>query len=77
MDTESIIKELIENHSENDVLAYCTSELVSKHNLVTRALGSKNYEKAAGVIGESSFALGVLAALNAKQNGKKKDITVA
>jgi hypothetical protein len=45
--------------------------------MVTRALGSKNYEKAAGVIGESSFALGVLAALNAKRNGKKKDIAVA
>ena len=77
MNTETLIKELLENHSEADVLAYCTSELVSKYNNVTRALGTKNYEKAAGIMGESMFALAVLVALNNKKSGNKKDIAVA
>jgi hypothetical protein len=77
MNTEKIIKEIIDNHSEAEVLAYCTSELVSKHNMVTRALGSKDYEKAAGVMGESTFALAILAALSESKSGNKKSVTVA
>ena len=77
MNTEKIIKEIVENHSEADVLAYCTSELVSKHNMVTRALGTKDYERAAGVMGESTFVLAILAALSEKKSGNKKSVTVA
>lgn len=77
MDTEKLINEFINNHSESEVLNYCTSELVSKHNLIMRELCSKNYEKAAGAIGESVFPLAILAALNSKKNGKTKTVNVA
>lgn len=77
MNTEKLIQEFVENHSEAEVLAYCTSELVSKYNNVTRALGTKNYEKAAGVMGEAGLTLAILVALNNKKNGNKKDIAVA
>lgn len=78
MNTEDIIKEFVSNHSEEEILAYCSSELISKHNLIIRELCNKNYEKAAGAAGESTFPLAVLAALNTKKNkGNKKDVVVA
>lgn len=77
MDTKSIAKEYVANHSEEEVLAYCTSELVARRNLIMRELCAKNYEKAAGVGGEASLALALLEALNEKKNGTKKNISVA
>ena len=77
MNTEKLIKEFIDNHSEAEVLAYCTSELVSKHNLIMRELCNKNYEKAAGAMGETTMALAILAALNSRKNGGGKTVNVA
>ena len=77
MDTETLIKEFINNHSEAEVLDYCTSVLVSRHNVMMRELCAKNYEKAAGAMGETTLPLAILAALNAKKSGKKKEVAVA
>lgn len=77
MNTNSIAKEYVANHSEEEVLAYCTSELVNRRTLALRELSAKNYEKAAGILAEATLALALLEALNEKKNGTKKSVAVA
>lgn len=42
-----------------------------------RELCNKNYEKAAGAMGETTMALAILAALNSRKNGGGKTVNVA
>jgi hypothetical protein len=77
MNTNTIAKEYVDSHSEEVVLAYCTSELVNRRTLALRELSAKNYEKAAGILAEATLALALLEALNEKKNGTKKSVTVA
>lgn len=77
MNTKSIAKEYVANHSEEEVLAYCTSELINRCILAQKELTAKNYEKAAAIIGETSLALALLGALNEKKSGATKTVSVA
>lgn len=77
MNAKSIAKEYVANHSEEEVLAYCTSELTNRCILTQKELSAKNYERAAAILGEASLALALLGALNEQKNGSKKNISVA